>query len=67
MPYSIPEIIADGGAVGEFIERVQAEVAALPPVVPGEFPAVAPYGDLLGRLLPDLARLVDQIRENVAD
>lgn len=67
MPYSIAEIIADGGAVGAFVERVQAEVAALPAPVPGEPVKVAPYTDLVSRLLPDLGKLIDQVRENIAD
>jgi hypothetical protein len=67
MPYTIAEIIADGGAVGEFVEKVQAAVQALPAPVPGTFPKVAPYTDMLAGLLPDLGKLADQIRENVED
>lgn len=67
MPLTIDEIIAQGSAVGVFVARVRQEVENLPPVVPGEFPAVAPYTDLVGRLLPDLGKLIDAIRADVAD
>ncbi len=67
MPYTIDEIIADGSAVGVFVARVRAFVESLPEPVPGVPVKIAPYTDGIAALLPDLGRLADQIRENVAD
>lgn len=67
MPLSIDEIIAQGSAVGVFVARVRQEIANLPPVEPGVTPQIAPYTDLVGRLIPDLGKLIDSIRADVAD
>lgn len=67
MPLTLDEIIADGSQVGAFVARVRAAVESLPAPAPGEPVKVGPYASLIGGLLPDLGKLVDQIAEDVRD
>jgi hypothetical protein len=64
MPFTIPEALADLPAALTLINKIQAGVAALPK--PPEAVTAKAVSDLLVSVLPDLAALIDTVREQAA-
>lgn len=65
MPFTIPEALADLPAALSLVQKISDGVSKLPKP-PAPVTASA-YSDLLVSVLPDLASLIDTVREQAAD
>lgn len=65
MPLTIEEVIANGGSLAAFVARVRDVAAALG--AEGAPQNAEVYASAIASLLPDLGRLVDQVRADIAD
>jgi len=64
MPFTVPEALADLPAALSLVQKINEGVSALPkPPAPV---AAKDYSNLLVSVLPDLAALIDTIREQAA-
>ncbi len=65
MPFTIPEALADLPELLTLVQKISAGVEGLPkPPAPV---SAASYANLVASILPDLGKLIDEIRVQAAD